>query len=483
MTDKKLAIFSRIFFSAFGLFLILFIVYKNVQPFGITLHYRSDNDKDISPLNPASRVEKIMDEGKSVTKQINDLIYFSVKFPPRVESGKVRIKFKNPYPDQEIYLGFQDTDTWHYDKKLIDAPLINSLGWPSVGTDPVLYQRSKSYESVADFLKNPPADSVVGFYKYDKDLLLKKTKLDGYAPRKENTVFDLPLRGQHTFYVYNENEMFKMKILLQDLNWYDGPDVTTIRIYKEKVLVKETIVDDDTIEDGSDKVLPEREVNIENPGPGLPESGIYKVVIDAPSDIIIKKITTNMHKMVFEGPLFLAGNAKAYPAVIKETVPSHLYSSAKSLSAFALHSQGLQTLKVGAQKLKVTDTKTEVSLDPFEKRYDITVPQNDIILSARLGYFAASEDNFFEPSIYSLTPITSSSDIAIADYIFAPYFPVQKVGDWHTADIDFDLKTAVAKKSKLSFIILAPNLKDNDRTLLFDTIDVDLYKKPLFKWK
>src|SRR6185437_807582 len=103
-----------------------------------------------------------------------------------------------------------------------------------------------------------------------------------------------------------------------------------------------TSVGDDGITDASHKVLPPTDITIANPGPGLPETGIYKIVIDDNSDTVIKSIRTNLHKIVFAQSIFPIANRSAYYGVVSSTSATTVYTNALSLSALTYHTPGEQ---------------------------------------------------------------------------------------------------------------------------------------------
>jgi hypothetical protein len=139
-------------------------------------------------------------------------------------------------------------------------------------------------------------------------------------------------------YVYLNHEPFNMSFTKQDLNWYSDPDAAKISVYKGKDKVFDATIDDDGNSTSNQKPGFKQTVNIKNPGPGLPESGVYKIVIDAPDDSIITNITTNLHKIVFEGPLYVADNRAVYGGIPK-TNPTKLVTNAQSISFRSDHNQ------------------------------------------------------------------------------------------------------------------------------------------------
>ncbi|MBI3486024.1 hypothetical protein HY025_03695 [Candidatus Daviesbacteria bacterium] len=477
MEQSKLQIFSRAFFIFAGISLIVYIAQANIAPLGMKTKLSSEVEKDNIKLVPLQRVQKLQD---TTIKIIDDVVYFSTDMQAQYESAHIKVTFKNDDPSQNVYLGFQDQDIWHYDTKLIDSPILNNLNWDRIGSNPTIYQKVKKYNSYEDFLKNPPLDSVIGTYDFD-DNLLRQKGLDDYKPSDKLTVINTPLRGKVVFYTYISNEWFKLWVKKQDLNNYQDPDVTTIKIYKQDDVVYTANIDDDGIRDGSGKVLPPQETYIQNPGPGLPEPGVYKVVIDAGGDTIIRQIKTNMHKIVFASPIFPISNHEVYPNVVDQTTPNKLYSDALVFQAITYHPEATQSVKLSNQVLNLTEAKKEEATVSAQAFTEVNVPKSDVVLKGFLGYFAFDKTQFFKPSAFKLFSITKKEDTDITDYVISNYQPNYLYeGRWKVVDMNFDLKAAISKKGKLSWIIKAPGLKDNKRSITIKKIEIELTKKPWF---
>lgn len=459
---------------------IAYILLSNFAPLGVTTEYNSLNDhKDISELGPKNRVKTEINNGSIIYHQFHDLIYFNTNMPFPFETAKVRITFKNTDPTQTLSVGFQDQELWHYNTKALDVPFLNNLSWKKDGDNPILYQREKHFDSVDAFLANPPKDLLIGTYAYEPGFEKSlDTQLNDYSPASQATIIDTPLRGKHTIYAYLKNEPFKMTIQKQDLNWYEDPDVMTIKVYKDRDLVFQTTADDDGIIDNSKKVLTPQEVTIKNPGSDLPESGIYKIVIEGNGDSIIKRITTNLHKLVFAGSLFPMGNHDVYPQLIASTAATTVYTNALLLSAMSYHNAGLQKIQVGNQFLDVDTIKINKSITPPDPITQIILPKNDVLLNGFQGYFAFAENQFFLPTPYRIVPLTNKEDTEMVDYILTSYHPARKIDDWQVNELTFDIRSAFIKNGRLSWIITAPGLKDNNHEILIKNIDITFNKKP-----
>jgi hypothetical protein len=460
--------------------LIGFIILQNLAPFGITVKYDLQNkSKYLSTPGPKERVAKEDINGKTSYKQISDLIYFSTVMPFHFDKATVRIQLKNDILDQAIKVGYKDQEDWHYNNKVIDAPLLSLPSWSSVGDTTVLYQRKKTYSSVQDFFKRPPKDVLVGTYDYATDKLTKTT-IPGYKPQTKETVINTPFRGKVTMFAYLQDEPFHMSVTKQDLNWYKDTDPATITVFKDDVKVFDTSIDDDGITDASRKITTPQTVSIKNPGPGLPETGVYKIVISASSDIIIKQIKTNLHKIVFDGTMLLAGNAEVYSKIISQTYPTTVYTNALVVSVLTYHDQALQRITTPKKTLRLTKVNQEGQIIPEDDLTQMTIPKNDVILKGYAGYFALDKNQFFLPTAFRTVTISQASDIDLVDYILTDKKPAKQIGDWRVVEQTYDLNDATIDNGKLSWLIQAPKLQDNHNTITIGDIEVTLHKKPLF---
>lgn len=458
---------------------IAYTVLNNFAPLGITAHYSlMEGNNNNFELGPKDRINKVTKDGQTTIHQTHDLIYFTTDMPFYFDKATVRLTFKNPDPNQTISLGFHDQNIWHYDTQVFDVPYLNNLSWVRTGDAPILYQRKKYFNNVDDFFKNPPKDVLIGTYAYDTTIGDIPTKISDYEPATQETIIDTPLRGKHILYAYLENEPFSMTIQKQDLNWYEDPDTMTVNVYKDQNLVFQVIADDDGISDNSKKTLPPQEIEIKNPGPDLPENGVYKIVIEATGDTIIKNIKTNLHKIVFANSIFPAANNLVYWPTVTDTIATTLYTNALILSGTTYHGAGLQNIFVDNHILPITGVKNFYFITPQEYISKIVVPQSDVILNGFQAFFSFNQDQFFDPTPYHIVPINSKSDVDLVDYIVTDYIPSETNGQWQTAERTFDIHSAFIKDKKLSWVIVAPKLQENNREIIIGDIDITLYKNP-----
>jgi hypothetical protein len=458
--------------------LLFYIFLSNLTPWGAQIIYSMQENYGISLLGPMTRINVVQDENKLIPAQTSDITYFTTDMPFAFEKAKVRVTYLNPYIDQMIKVGYKDQAVWHYHTELIDTPILKNLDWDRVGTGPYLYQKNRTHDLVEQFLIDPPKDKVIGTYGYENAYLKNyETKLDGYHPAAVDTEIDTPLRGRHVAYVYLENEPFKLDLVKQDLNWYEDPDPMTIKVYKSKDLVYTATIADDGISDGSKKNGPPQEAHLENPGPGLPENGVYKIVIDSSGDTILKRLRTNLHKIVFEGTVSPVANQRVFPSVNKETKSTMVITKAPEISMQTFHTQGIQEVKVNDASIALENTHESKIATPSAEITSITMPQSDVVLSVR-GYFAFLEDQYFDPSPYKVYEVKNADDLAHVDYLLTNYIPpLNSENGWQVAEHEFDIGDAVVDKGKLSWVIQMPGIKDKPEGVLIKKVEIELDKQ------
>jgi hypothetical protein len=462
--------------------IVLYIIAANTTPINIQ-QVETMANSGLTPLTPIDRVV----QGNGYDVQVGDLVYFYSTMLFKFDHANVKFVFKNPSASQNISLGYQDQQQYHYNASVLDAPFLNTLNWPQLSNNGLyLYQKTPVYKSVSEFLMKPPTDKAIGVFDYDfQSSQPLDVTIPGYKPAKQDTIITTPLRGKTTFYAYVQNEPFHMILTKRDLNWYAQPDVVSIKVYKGSDVVAQTSISDDGNESSNHVVGVPQQAVINNPGPGLPENGVYKIVIDAPGDTITTRIQTNLHKLAFAGPLYPVSNAKVYGGVTTSTTPTTLYTDAPAISAQTYHT-ATQTVQVGLQGLSVTAGQPAAVSGPTGANdgslVGVIAPLSDTVING-VGYFSFTPDQFFAPTPYKLLSLTNTTDLSQVDYVITHYpgAPKQLPGGWDMAQRDFDLSDSVTQGGKLSWLISAPGLSENGQTVKIKSIDITLTKKGWFK--
>ena len=455
--------------------LVAFIAISNTAPLGAGTSYNFE-DKALGVLGPKDRVK--FDDKIAIQK--SDLVYFSSSMPFSFDLATVKLKIRNPSFEQIVDLGFRDKDEWHYSRTRLADPKLDSLTWPQIGTGPYLYQKIPSFIDSESFIQKPPKDKLIGTYDYDSSALEQHTTLPNYMQNDRNTIITTPLRGQVTMYVYMNGEPFSMSLIKRDLNWYNDPDVLTAKVFQGTDQVFEATIDDDGNDSSDRRLGVAQKVTMRNPGPEDPPAGVYKVVIDAPGDTVITRIETNLHKIAFEGPLYVAANREVYGNIVPSTIPTTLVTNALGLTLNMEHKQP-QTVSIGDKSAKLAMPHQPVSLKTDTALTAITIPKSDVIING-VGYFSFSQEHFFTPTPYHIIPIKSAADLERVDYVLTNYVTPKKLADgWIEVERTFDLSTAVIKDGKLSWVISAPGLAENGRTIEIKDIEMTLTKKGWWK--
>ncbi len=464
----------------FGAVLGFYLLFSNTAPLGAHEFYTWP-DKQLSALTPEARTE-ILDDGVKIN---DDLVYFTTNVKYKYNSAHIKVIFDQPDENQPIKVGYKDDDVWHYNSQTLNEPLLNNMSKYVVGDGPYLYQRNPNYSSMEDFADNPPRSEPIGLYDLDKnDYVPADFKIPDYKPSGRTISLNIPLRGRHVLYAYLNNEPFEMMIEKRDLNWYEDPDPLVIKIYRETDLVYQATINDDGVADASKEIGEKQSISINNPGPELPEPGVYKIVFEANADTVITKLSTNLSRLVFEGPIYPINNAEIYKGLVEETKPVDIYTSSSYVSFQTSHSASLQNVFINEKEFPLDKINKVISFEVPGKSSQIkkiTTPKGDVIINGT-GFFSFAPDKFFYPLPFDALQIQNEQDLNQVNYVLSNYRAGIKLPNGEqVAELDFGLSDAVIQKGKISWMIAAPGLKENGRQLVIKNIEVSFDKKGWFK--
>ncbi len=472
MDNKKIQEITSTICIVLAALLCGYIVYRNYPPFGADMVLTG---KQVSELSPNDRVIRYL----KIPIQISDIVYFNTK-SEGYDSATVNITFKTSSPDREIRMGYKDQPAYHYNTQPFFAPFIENLKWFNISkSPPFLYQKNPKFISADQFFRQSPKSETVGTYNLNEDDTINL--LSGYAPKQTPTIINVPLRGSHTFYTFIHNEPFNLAIQKQDLNWYDGADEISVKVFKDGTLLTEKKIADDGVIDNSRKVTNPLVSEI-NYTEGLPTNGVYKIVISSNGDSVIKSIKSSFSKIVFQGPIYPINNSSVYDANISGKNKLTIYTDSTDLNFVTYHQPSLGQMKVDNTDIALTETTVPVIYTTQNNRSIITGDKGDVNINGN-GLFAFSKDQFFTPFIYRKHEIKQTDTLDNIDYVLTDYVKTQNTGDgWKTQEINFDLANAYYSKGSLSWIISAPNLKNNGGKIQYKEIKVTLHKKPIFNF-
>lgn len=102
-------------------------------------------------------------------QHIENSTLFYTKVILNRQLAQVTLPFKLPNPDQIIYLAFVTDDEYRRDEYMVYHPQLQNLSWQYIESSDQLrlYQKTPTYQTIDDFLQNPPPANQVA-----ADLLL-----------------------------------------------------------------------------------------------------------------------------------------------------------------------------------------------------------------------------------------------------------------------------------------------------------------------
>lgn len=334
-----------------------------------------------------------------------------------------------------------------------------------------------TFSNISDFLSNLPAQEKIVRYNFS---LTKYLQPSDYKKNYWTTEINKSLRGKHEIYTYiGQDEDLNFTFAIQDINRHAGEDIFKATVFNsQNEKVKEILLSDDGGIDASGKASPERtsQVLME----GIPR-GLYRLVIDAPDDIFIKKIVTFQHFLAFKGNLYLTDNGE-YKDILgdKNLEPTIVYTNSTSIKATTSHQGSLQILQVGSANLEIDKLLIPKEITSLEGITPIVSPKNDVYLEGD-GLFAFSQDqlNTIFDSVANLDEVTNIDDY---DYIIADYPQAKKEGDWLVAKTQVTTPELYFHKNQdltANFIFDLPGLPENKRILKIKEVDITFEKESI----
>lgn len=460
--------------------ILAILLYLSFAPFGKKITYRYDNGEGpgfIKGLYPARRIPIVFEKGSPFRVLRANLAYFDVRLPRllgKFKSATVTIKFRNQN-QKEFMVGLKDRPKWHYLFKPLDNKLLNYLNWNIVRDGSLtLMQKRRVFSNPRKFLIYPPDNSVIANYFFDPNYLKVRTsEPKDYVRSGTGLSIENTLRGPHVFYTYVKNEPIDFTIEKQDLNWRRGADPLVISIYRNNMIVFSKRIPDDGVTDDSRQA---RSPLVGSVRISLRE-GVYKVKLSCSNDVLIKRILTKQHLLVFENRLFLAGNRDAYGTM--QTKPSTLYTDARGINIKTVSIAGFQEVSVGGQRLQINEIGRlySASLPPGIK--EIVSSRNDLVVKGP-GFYSFSRESFFQPISYKVIEFDEKLNLDDIDFIATTYTLPSEEDGWLINQQTFDLSQAYVQDGVLRFALYAPGLSKKRNEIWIDYIEVTLKKPSIF---
>lgn len=461
-----------------SLLFVFFLLFKFVAPFGAVVKYQFGADKNrekVSDLKGAESGVDITTSAKDtlvIPSQVvrQEIVTFNLQLLSKdIEGVWANLRFKGE--PREIKMGVRGNTNDKYLYQPLYQRDLEGAQMEKVDDRLSFWQKEHSYTDFAEFVAKPPVDKTTAVYYYDAsdivELQAKNTKA-----KQGNFVKDLVLRGSHTFYVQVTKGPLEINVTKQDANAYDGEDTLTIRVEKnDKQLAEQTIPDDGIVDRGGLQMQAQKvTVRVDEAKPG-----IYKVSLQDQSkggDVRITHLEVNQANVVSGSPIFVLGEN-----------PTSFWTNSKEITATTVHPVGIQAIKLDNEReLNITEMNKKYTFDLNEKSereiHRLIIPKNDLIITGD-GYFAFSEDSFFNPEPIKTVPLMSLDSLNNADYAIARYTSVKRDGEWKVTSIYFDPKDIKVDGDKLYFSLESPGLSKSGGEYLIDNLEVTV-KKPGF---
>ena len=415
-------------------------------------------------LTPNNRINPL----EEVTELTGHLVYFESEIPPNSETITIQTKLKPNLPENyKISLGARNKEEWSYKYNLIYDPELNFLkNYTKI---------NNTYQINNNIPFNTKENIIIA-----TNLELENTPNTIEDYKEELTIINTVLRDAHTFYFYTENPI-ELKIKKQDLNWYNNTDNLTISIYDlNNNLISQNIIEDDSIDyiDREPAIIQELTINEDL-------NGIYKLEFSS-FDGLIKEIQINTNKIVIDNKIFLANN----DLYLQENKESKLYLKTikpQKLKLLTYHSHGIQEINYNNNIFNFYKEDEPLFLNLDKNEYIFTIPKNDIILEYP-GYFAFSEENYFEPFKKRIISLNNNKEYLLenADFIITNYNIPEEINDYIITETTFNIKkdNLFINQNKLSLVFNIPHLSREEYlnyTIPVDWIDIKIFKPGLLK--
>ena len=481
-----------------GLLIIIFFAFRFFTPLGAVVKYQFNSILDRDKLSKIKGAEEASSfkPGENGVLQIpqqtirQNIVTFNLKLITKpIEGVWVNLKFKgNP---KEIKMGVRGSEKEKYQYLPLYNQILNSLTWgQTTEGKTTFWQREKKYQDLAGLVSRPPlGDKIkVASYFFDpSDIVMKESG----SSSQGNLKIEKTLRGTHTLLIKVDKKPLLLTVVKQDANAYKGEDNLSIQIYdnNQNKLAEQLISDDGVTDIARLMMTPQKsEIKIDDIKPG-----IYQVVLKDTSegdDIRIKSIEINQSSLVFQNPV-----------LVVDEKPTILWTNSKKIEMLTPHTIGIQTVKLDDKynlAIEKDSNKYVFDLNNPESKiatsssgnslvlHKLEIPKNDLIITGD-GYFAFSQESFFNPEPIKTVDLSTVLDINKIDYIIANYRPAKKVsssakasadeGEWYTAQAYFDPKDMKIDGDNLYFSLESPELTSYGGEIVIDSLEVTV-KKP-----
>ncbi|HLD18064.1 MAG TPA: hypothetical protein VJB99_03245 [Patescibacteria group bacterium] len=406
---------------------------------------------------------------------IGDPAFFFVHPHRSFKTVEAEVRFRNDENVPIVEFGARANAPGEtYDLRPLQNLLIDHSSWDRLEKDGmVLLQRKHIYDSLEDFLSDPPARATIATYHFTLEKLFR---LVDVQPSPQRQILDVSLRGPHEFFTYIKDETLRFDFGFMDMNRKEGGDSVRIVLVNEKgvPLADRNLGDDGNVSEDRE---PSGMRTLRLEVPNLPE-GVYKVQLQAESDIFFRRIATRQRYVTFLNHLTL-GDEAGYR---EPSASVQFWTDASVLRFSTQHADAVQDVSVGSDSVSIPMPFQEVRHRVTQTGLvSVNVPEGDVIVNSD-GLFAFSQDQYFDPDPTRLTSDTDLDRLGV-NYIVAKYVPPRQEGDWLVANVSFDPSVLSFDKETWKFVVSLPGIQDTGKTFLLGPVKLTLRRDPLtWEW-
>ncbi len=459
---------------------------------------------------------------------VNDEVEIKIKAPKNIEEfTNLTIatsfqNFDNPTleagikKEVDISVGEPVYD-WQY--SFLDNQYLNEFqkymgkGWSSLMDAEkglMLFQKQHNYETIEDFLTNPPkkletttvqtddfgnkklvkkdiAQTATVNYKLNQKIdpnslitelteeeLITKNILNA---RKNFTNINQSFRGGFFLYTYFDNTKQKnleLSFLKQDLNFKSNEDLYEIKVYNEEDdLVYYTVLDDDGIVDNSEVI------NIQAYKQTIPlkETGAYIVKFSNPTyDSMIRNININSDKVMLND--FASIDFEGFGVRNLITKPMNLFAMKGFITIYPEHSNASQDVVINGLVYNVDYANRSLTgaFNLEAEINEITTSKNDARIYHNDNPVAVEKEGLFEINPNATVDFKPIGDVNV-NYVIAKYQTPEIDGEQQYNKTIFDMENIyVDEDGYINLRLRANGLTGYGNEITINSLEVKLSK-------
>lgn len=446
----------------------------------VSYNFANPDHAIVEPFAPGGRAkdpEKNMVTGRTYQRIVGDPVYMNVTVPRSFEKVDVTVNYSNPDKQFAQFGVILSEDPYAVRLAPFEIPVIDQAqtDWHVLRGEGeyagvTVLQREEQFATAADFFAQLPLDSAIGTYQY---ALTPEYTEDNYSALRGNAfVMSHALRGSHTFATYIEHETLNLTFTLHSDEGIAmaKTDLVITDVYGNRIYDQSTTgVEPD--EEGAYTL----EAHISDLA-----TGVYYAHIQSADTVRIDQIETMQRKFVLKDTVVLDDENQLQ-------APLALYSSTEDVRMVTSTLDGLQQVRIMSGS-----EETMVDIDEVHAPYtwldesvsnsirSFSIEEDNLRLWTR-GYFAFSEDAFFDPD-YGIRRITEFTQIEDLDFIvYQAYTSPQHKRLESTQTVELPFEGMVGDRKELQFVLSLPGIDQTDAELTIHDVTLHFTRPGLFE--